>query len=128
MIALPPYAALLGLTRTADDRGVPVLTMPFADGVLGRPGFLHGGAIAGLLEIAAIAALRHALGTDDAGVIPLTITVDYRRGGRDAPTLATGIVTRLGTRIAHVDATAWQDDPARPIATARTNWRLDRPS
>ena len=128
MIALPPYAALLGLTMTADDRGVPVLTMPFADGVLGRPGFLHGGAIAGLLEIAAIAALRHALGTDEAGLIPLTITVDYRRGGRDAPTLATGIVTRLGTRIAHVDATAWQDDPARPIATARTNWRLDRPS
>lgn len=128
MIALPPYATLLGLTMTADDRGMPVLKMPFADGVLGRPGFLHGGAIAGLLEIAAITALRHALGTDEAGLIPLTITVDYRRGGRDAPTLATGIVTRLGTRIAHVDATAWQDDPARPIATARTNWQLDRPS
>ncbi len=130
MIALPPYAALLGLTMTRDDTGAPMLTMPFADGVLGRPGFLHGGAIAGLLEIAAVTALRHALGDDGSGVgiVPLTITVDYRRGGREALTYAAGIVTRLGTRIAHVDATAWQDDRARPIATARTNWQLVRPA
>jgi uncharacterized protein (TIGR00369 family) len=132
MIALPPYAALLGLAMTADEAGRPVLTMPFADDVLGRPGFLHGGAIAGLLEMAAIVALRHALeeGVPEDGVaaVPLTITTDYRRGGRDAPTLAQGIVTRLGARVAQVDAAAWQDDPARPIATARTNWRLDRPS
>jgi uncharacterized protein (TIGR00369 family) len=126
MIALPPYAALLGVTMAADGNAPPVLTMPFADGVLGRPGFLHGGAIAGLLELAAIAALRHALGDENAGIHPLTITVDYRRGGRDAPTAARGIVTRLGTRIAHVEASAWQDDPMRPIATARTNWRLER--
>ena len=49
---LPPYAAFLGITFTADG----TLTMPF-DGNVGRPGFLHGGAISGLLEIAAIAAL-----------------------------------------------------------------------
>jgi uncharacterized protein (TIGR00369 family) len=126
MIALPPYAALLGMTIAADGNAPPVLTMPFADGVLGRPGFLHGGAIAGLLELAAIAALRHALGDEAADIHPLTITVDYRRGGRDAATAACGIVTRLGTRVAHVEASAWQDDPMRPIATARTNWRLER--
>lgn len=128
MILLPPYAELLGVTASADGAGRPVLTMAFADTVLGRPGFLHGGAIAGLLELAAIAALRHALGAEEAGIHPLTITTDYRRGGRDAPTLAGGIVTRLGTRIAHVDASAWQDDPVRPIATARTTWRLERPA
>lgn len=126
MTALPPYAALLGVTMAVDETHAPVLTMPFADGVLGRPGFLHGGAIAGLLELAAIAALRHALGDEGAGIHPLTITVDYRRGGRDAPTCARAIVTRLGTRVAHVEASAWQDDPMRPIATARTNWRLER--
>jgi uncharacterized protein (TIGR00369 family) len=126
MIALPPYAALLGVTMAADGNAPPVLTMPFADGVLGRPGFLHGGAIAGLLELAAIAALRHALGDENAGIHPLTITVDYRRGGRDRPTIAAGTVTRLGTRIANVEATAWQEDRDRPIATARLNFKVER--
>ncbi len=132
MTVLPPYAALLGLTLASDEDGdgdgAPVLTMPFGDDVLGRPGFLHGGAIAGLLEMAALAALRRALGDDGTGIAPLTLTTDYRRGGRDAPTRAAGTVTRLGARIAHVEAAAWQDDRSRPIATARTSWLLARPA
>ena len=128
MTMLPPYAALLGLTLTSGEDGAPMLTMPFGDGVLGRPGFLHGGAIAGLLEMAALATLRHALGDGGVGIAPLTLTTDYRRGGRDALTQAAGTVTRLGTRIAHVEAAAWQDDRTRPIATAQTSWLLTRPA
>ena len=41
--------------------GAPVIAMPFADKVQGRPGFLHGGAISGLLEMAAVAAIHRAL-------------------------------------------------------------------
>lgn len=124
---LPPYARLLGVTVEAQDDDAPRIVMPFADDVLGRPGFLHGGAIAGLLEIAAIAALRHALAAEGGGRIkPIGVTVDYMRGGRDKPTFAQGIVSRLGTRIANVDATAWQDDPARPIARAQMNFLLVR--
>ena len=48
------------------------------------------------------------------------------RGGRDKPTQAQGNVTRLGTRIANVDAVAWQDDPARPIARAQMNYLVVR--
>ena len=47
-MSLPPYAHLLGVTVEPGDEA-PTLVMPFADDVLGRPGFLHGGAIAGLL-------------------------------------------------------------------------------
>ena len=36
--------------------------MPFHDDVVGRPGYLHGGAIAGLLEFAAFTTLARALG------------------------------------------------------------------
>ena len=127
MNALPPYADLLGLTLERDDVGAPVLSMPFDAGVLGRPGFLHGGAIAGLLEVAAIAALRHALAAERGATIkPITVTIDYMRGGRDKPTRAAGVVTRLGTRIANVEATAWQDDRDRPIAAARMNYLLTR--
>ena len=125
MNLLPPYAALLGLTVSPDD---PLrLVLPFGDHVLGRPEFLHGGAISGLMEMAAIVALRHALADEGGGQIrPINVTVDFMRGGRDKPTYAQGIVTRLGNRVANVEASAWQDDPARPIAAARMNYLIVR--
>ncbi|MBX9797034.1 PaaI family thioesterase [Sphingomonas sp.] len=123
---LPPYAEVLGLSVEPGE-GAPVLMMPFADKVMGRPGFLHGGAIGGLLEVAAIAALYQALGgTDEAHVKPINVTVDYMRGGRVKETRARGFVTRLGTRVANVDAIAWQDGPEKPIARARMNYLIVR--
>jgi len=120
-----PYAHALGVRPVEGDP--TLLMLPFADGVVGRPGFLHGGAIGGFLEVAAIVALRHALGIEsDARIKPINLTVDFMRGGRDKPTFARGVVTRLGTRVANVDATAWQDDPARPIAAARMNYLIVR--
>jgi uncharacterized protein (TIGR00369 family) len=124
-VILPPYAELLGLTVEPGAQA-PVLVMPFGDGVLGRPGFLHGGAIGGLLEMAAVGALWQALGTDETQVKPINLTVDYMRGGRDKPTRARGAVTRLGTRVANVEAIAWQDEPDRPIAAARMNYLILR--
>ena len=129
---LPPYARTLGITggdTAADDP--TLLTMPSADSLLGRPGYLHGGAIGGLLEMAAIVALRHALAEDAKGhgsgeIKPINVTVDYMRGGREKPTFARGTVTRLGGRVANVEAKAWQDDPAKPIAAARMNYLIVR--
>ena len=124
---LPPYAQLLGLTAERDGDGAPVLVMPFGNHVLGRPGFLHGGAISGLMEMAAIVALYDALAGEGGGEMkPVNVTVDFMRGGRDKPTRSRGIVTRLGTRVANVEATAWQDDPAKPIAAARMNYLIVR--
>ena len=124
---LPPYAQLLGLTVERDDDGAPVLVMPFGNDVLGRPGFLHGGAISGLMEMAAIVALYDALEEDGGGEVkPINVTVDFMRGGRDKPTRSRGVITRLGTRVANVEATAWQDDPAKPIAAARMNYLIVR--
>lgn len=125
-MTLPPYADLLRLTIEQGE-GAPVYLMPFGQDVIGRPGFLHGGAIGGLLEMAAIGALKHALG-DAAGcrIKPINVTVDYMRGGRDKLTRAKGTVTRLGTRIANVEAVAWQDEPDRPIAAARLNYLIVR--
>ena len=124
---MPPYAQLLGLTAERDDAGAPVLLMPFGATVLGRPGFLHGGAISGLMEMAAIVALHDALEGDGGGEIkPINVTVDFMRGGRDKTTRARGVVTRLGTRVANVETTAWQDDPAKPIAAARMNYLIVR--
>ncbi|HWK35826.1 PaaI family thioesterase [Sphingomonas sp.] len=123
---LPPYAELLGLAIEEGD-GAPVLLMPFDMArVGGRPGFLHGGAIGGLLEMAAIVALRHALDGAAARIKPVNLSVDFMRGGRDKPTRAQGLVRRLGNRVANVDAIAWQDDPASPIASGRQTFLLVR--
>ena len=124
---LPPYAEVLKAALERAEDGTPVMLMPFHEGVLGRPGFLQGGAISGLLEVAAIAALRHALEDEGGGRIkPINVTIDFMRGGRDRDTRAAGTITRLGKRVANVEAFAWQDDRAKPIAAARMNYLIER--
>ncbi len=128
MNPLPPYARLLGL-RAEHDGNARRFVMPFRDDVVGRPGFLHGGAIAGLLEFAAFDALAAALDDDTVVMKPVTVTVDYLRGGTQGlgDTFADAIIERLGNRIANVEAVAWQADRAKPIAAARINFLLERP-
>jgi uncharacterized protein (TIGR00369 family) len=125
MKPLPPYAQLLRLRIEQQDDLLRVV-MPFHDDVVGRPGFLHGGAIAGLLEFAAFTTLSRAIG-EDVVKKPITVTVDYMRGGIRQETYAEAIVERLGKRMANVEAFAWQGEPGKPIASARINFLLDRP-
>lgn len=123
---LPPYARLLDL-RVQETAGGVRYHMPFHDDVVGRPGFLHGGAIAGLLEFAAFTSLERAIGDATVVMKPTTVTVDYMRGGVPTDTFAEAIVERLGNRIANVEAVAWQRDRTKPIAAARINFLLERP-
>ena len=127
MTALSPYAQLLDLRVMSHEDG-DVVVMPFASDVTGRPGFLHGGAIAGLLEFAAFSALAKALGQERAAMKPVTITVDYMRGGAQAlgDTFAAARIERLGKRIANIEALAWQQDRTTPIAAARINFLIKR--
>ena len=125
MRTLPPYAQLLQL-RVEDGENGPMIVMPFHDDVVGRPGYLHGGAIAGLLEFAAFTTLARALHEEPVVMKPITVTVDYMRGGEDRDTFASATVERLGARIANVEAFAWQKDRASPIASGRLNFLLDR--
>jgi uncharacterized protein (TIGR00369 family) len=123
---LPPYAELLGLS-TRREEGELLWVMPFREEVVGRPGFLHGGAIAGLLEFAALGALYDALGSEK-GVTakPINVSVDFMRGGTGTETYASAVITRLGRRVANVEAHAWQEDRAKPIAAARMNLLMRR--
>ena len=116
MPALPPYAAMLGLRREGD-----VLVMPFHPLLIGSPGRLHGGSVAGLMEIAANLAVREAPGGDAATLKPINVTVDYLREGALEDTRALAIIQRMGRRVANVRVEAWQADRSRLIAAARTN-------
>jgi uncharacterized protein (TIGR00369 family) len=122
-----PYAKTMGFGSTRDDQGRLLLTMAFETDKMGRPGFLHGGAIAGMLEAIAYQTLAEALGEEDRPQLkPINVTVTFLRGGRDHMTYARATIERLGRRIANIDAVAWQDDPDKPIATAKMNVMLDR--
>lgn len=120
---LSAYAHSLGIRVAGKDGGMPLLAVDFGPNVEGRPQHFHGGATAGLLETAGYAALRTMLAAEgrDAVMKPVNITVQYLSAGKSKPTFALGRITRLGRRNANVTVEAWQDDRARPIASAVMN-------
>ena len=101
---LPPYAKLLQLRSERGADGRLLFVMPFHDDVIGRPGFLHGGAIAGLLEFAAYGELAEALHSRGVTPKPISVTVDYLLGGKNRDTFA-GATDRKSTRLnsSHTD-------------------------
>ena len=123
MTDLPPYAAALGLTVARMDDDAPVVRVAFSNDVQGRPGALHGGAISGLLETAGYALLRAALieAGRDAKMKPINLTVQFLSSGKPRETYAKARIVKLGRRTANLAVEAWQDDPARPIASAVMN-------
>lgn len=126
---LPPYARALDMQISGSEGNLPVIEMPYADKVQGRPGFLHGGAISGLLEMAAVAAIHTALRQrrSDAAIKQVNVTIDFMRGGTPQPTYAVGIITRLGRTMANVEAQAWQDDREKLIAMAHMHYLIQSP-
>jgi uncharacterized protein (TIGR00369 family) len=124
---LPPYALAMGMRiDSIDDDGAPIIAMDYSERAEGRPGFLHGGGIGGLLEMAAYAALHTALGAEDAEVRikPVNISIEYLRAGQPQTIWATGHVLRAGRRVANVQAEAWQDDRSKPVASCWVNFLL----
>lgn len=123
MAELTPYAAALGITVERIEADAPVLRVEFSDAVQGRPGALHGGAISGLLETAGYALLKGALAEAgrSAALKPINLTVQFLASGKPRPTFAKARIVKLGRRTANLSVEAWQDDPARPIASAVMN-------
>lgn len=123
---LPPYARSMGMRIESMLEGSPLLAMDYSDRTVGRPGYLHGGAIAGLLEMAAIMALHAELGEEDERVRikPVNISIEYLRGGVTVETFARGQVIRAGRRIANVRAEAWQANREKPLASCWMNFLI----
>ena len=113
-----PYARFLGLDAALVEQEL-ITTMRFGPHLIGNPALpaLHGGTLGALLESAAIFEL---LWRAESIVLPKTITftVDYLRSAGAVDTRARATITRQGRRVTNVRVEAWQDDRARPIATA----------
>lgn len=119
-----PYAGFLGLGVDSLD-GEPVVVMPFRDILVGNPLLpaLHGGAIAAMMELTAIARLA---GNDPGASIPkpVNVTVAYLRSGRAETTWAHARINRAGRRVANVLVEAWQSDRDQPIAALTAHFLL----
>lgn len=113
-----PYFRFLGI-GLSKNQGRLEARMAFSEHLIGNPTLpaLHGGTLGALLEAVAQCEL---LFRAESVVLPktITLTVDYLRSGKPVDTIATAEVLKQGRRVATVQARAWQDTPASPIAVA----------
>jgi uncharacterized protein (TIGR00369 family) len=118
------YARLMGIRMHADAEGREQLLLPFGQHLIGRPGFLHGGAIAGLLSLACDHAIsRETSPADAAAVRCVTSTFQFLRAGAEKDIRATGTV-QLGRLISTVQAVAWQEMESKPVAVVTRKYRM----
>ncbi len=125
LLALIPYAGLIGIQCSREEGGV-LFCLPAKRDNIGNPLLpaIHGGVIAGFMELAA--ALQLILFTDT-GQVPKIIdfSIDYLRAGLFRDTYARCQLWRQGRRVTNVAITAWQADANEPIATARAHFKID---
>lgn len=125
LLDLIPYAKLIGIecTRLGDEL---LFRMPANNDNIGNPILpaLHGGVIAGFMELSA--ALHLLVFTGSPGIPKIIdFSLDYLRAGQFRDTYAKCQVWRQGRRVANVAITAWQSTPAEPIATARAHFKIE---
>ena len=121
---LIPYAKAMGIGFSQEENKL-VGQMDFEQILIGDIGVgaLHGGTIGALLESTAIFSILWEV-ADTQMPKTINLTVEYLRSGRPKTTYASAIITRHGRRVANVRATAWQEDPNKPIAAAYAHFLL----
>lgn len=125
MISGTPYAQMLGISSLITEAGLVRLMMPATPELEGRAGFLYGGVIASLLELACLEAVRQEGVKVETRPKPINISVEFLRGGLMTDSYAEARLSRVGRRIVNADAICWQGDREKPIATGRMHLLLD---
>ena len=112
-----PYARFLGVAVERAN-GALQCVLPFREDIVGNVVLpaIHGGVIGAFLELTAILRLADESGTDRVPK-PINFAIDYLRSAGPTTTRARADIFKLGRRVAVVHVVAWQDDPARPVAS-----------
>ena len=121
LFANSPFARCLGI-RPGEDG---TLVMPFTPKIIGNPMLpaIHGGMTGAFLETTAIVGVTRELGAL-APPKPIGLTINYLRSGRALDSHARVSIVKQGRRVVAFEAQAWQDDPAKPIASAFGHFML----
>lgn len=122
-IALPAYAETIGVRLDSWDGNMPVLAIDYSNHICGNPGMFHGGAVGGLLEMAAVAALEADMGArqQQGRLTPVNSTVEYLRPAGEQRAFASATIIRAGRRFANIQARLWQESPEKPVAVSLVN-------
>ncbi len=120
-----PYANFIGMAveRFGDEL---VFRLPARDGNLGNPVLpaIHGGVIAGFMEMSAIVQLMVFMQTSKVPKV-VDFSIDYLRAGYNKDTFAECRITRQGRRVANVNINCWQTNRKQLISTARAHFLID---
>ncbi|WLH14194.1 PaaI family thioesterase [Pseudomonas hefeiensis] len=128
LLASIPYARLIGVECSRQGEEL-LFRLPANKDNIGNPLLpaIHGGVIAGFMELSAAVYLL--IATRATGVPKIIdFSLDYLRAGQFRDTYARCQVWRQGRRVANVAITAWQDVEAQPIATARAHFKIQESS
>lgn len=99
-----PYVAHLGLQLTEMQPDMAVLTMPFRDELVTIGATVHGGAVASLIDTAAmVAAWSDATVTDSIRGSTVSLTVNYLAAAQSEDLKATARVLRRGRSLVYLD-------------------------
>ncbi|MCH1921206.1 PaaI family thioesterase [Shewanella sp. A3A] len=125
LIAHVPYAKFIGMqvNRFGDEL---VFQLPANDDNIGNPVLpaLHGGVIAGFMEMSAIIQLMVFMQTSKVPKV-VDFSIDYLRAGYHKDSYAECHITRQGRRVANVHIECWQTSRKQLIATARAHFLIE---
>jgi uncharacterized protein (TIGR00369 family) len=116
-----PQTAAMGVEFVSVSEGVGVLKVPYRDDLIGDPetGVLAGGVITTLMDHACGLAIKSAA-FDFSATATLDLRIDYMRPAEPGRAVfARARCYRLTRTIAFVRASAYEDDPEDPVATAQ---------
>lgn len=130
LVAALPYANFLGM-RAIYSEGDLIFHLPPRESNVGNPTLpaLHGGAVGGFMEMAAVVhllmSIDHEKLVGQPGIPKLVdFSVDYIRACRLVDSYAACEIVRQGRRLANVAVRVWQQDRDVPTATARSHYVL----
>ncbi|MEM9619558.1 MAG: PaaI family thioesterase [Pseudomonadota bacterium] len=124
MIEASPIASWLGFSASHFGEQ-NIYRLAFDEKHIGNPAIraLHGGAIATFLEVAAQCELVGGLDTG-ASIKTINADINYLASSRAQAMEGSATITRLGRRIAFVEATGWQQSADRPVAKGMFRFRI----
>lgn len=122
-----PYLRELGIRyvpKEGHDASQHVFHLPFLESIVGNTSLqaVHGGAVAGFMESAAL--LHLLFEHSDTRRLPKTIdfNIDYLRAAGPRDSFASCSVEKLGKRVVLVHIRCWQRHYDRPNALARAHY------
>lgn len=120
-----PYVGHLGIQLTSMQPDMATLTLPFADSLITIGTTIHGGAIASLIDTAAmVAAWADASVPENPRGTTVSLTVSYLAPAEHEDVQATARVLRRGRSLVYLDVDV-QSISGKSIAKGLVTYKLD---